>query len=312
MPKIAILAHPNVALFELACAVELFALPRPEFDEWYTTQVLTLNDSTIKTTGNITLTVKQTPSLSDFDTVIIPSWSTTNLQIPENIKHELINHFENKGRVLSFCSGAFLMAELGMLENRDATTHWRYADKFKKRYPSISYIENVLYTFDGQIGCSAGSSAAIDLGIELIRHDFGYEAANTVARRLVMSPHRQGGQSQFVKAPVMKSNNQFTSSLEWAIKNLDKAITVDQLAAEANMSRRTFDRKFKAALDLSPKQWLIQRRLELAKSLLEKDKLSIKQVSLASGFETDLTFRHHFKAKLGITPKQYQNCFSHK
>lgn len=312
MHKIAILAHPDVALFELACAVELFALPRPEFDNWYEAHVVAFENTPITTDGGMHIRVQQISSLAAYDTVIVPSWSSSNPSVPAKLMRELHQHYARQGRILSFCSGAFLLAEMGLLAGRETTTHWKYADTFKQRYPELNYIENVLYTFDGQIGCSAGSSAAIDLGIELIRHDFGYEAANSVARRLVMSPHRQGGQSQFVETPVIKTNDQFATALDWAVKNLNKSISVDELAAEANMSRRSFDRKFKAAMGVSAKQWLIKKRLEHSKALLEQDKLSIKQIASASGFETDLTFRHHFKAKLGITPKQYQNCFAHK
>jgi len=235
MHKIAILAHPNVALFELACAVELFALPRPEFTEWYASSVVSFQHEPIQTDGSMSISVGQITSLSPFDTVILPSWPSSKTDIPKKLRTELNKHHKQGGRILAFCSGAFLLAEIGLLKNREATTHWKYASTFKQRYPEISYLENVLYSFDGQVGCSAGSSAAIDLGIELIRHDFGYEAANSVARRLVMSPHRQGGQSQFVETPVMKTNNQFAVALEWAMKNLNTTITVDQLASRANM-----------------------------------------------------------------------------
>ncbi len=310
--RIAILAHPSIAFFELGCAIELFALDRPEFGDWYQTEVVTLEEGPIAATGGVSLNLKQVRSLKQYDTLVIPSWSVNSRDIPPRLARQVKTHYSDKKRILTFCSGAFLLAELGLMKNHRAVTHWKYIERFRQQYPEIELVENVLYTFDGQIGCSAGSSAAIDLGIEVIRHDFGYAKANAVARRMVMSPHRVGDQAQFVETPVIKVSNHFQSALDWAIENLNAAINVDDLALRANMSRRTFDRKFKAAYGTSAKQWLIQQRLALSKRLLESEHINIQQVAVASGFESDLSFRHQFKQKLGITPKQYRACFAYK
>jgi AraC family transcriptional activator FtrA len=211
---------------------------------------------------------------------------------------------------VSFCSGAFLLAELGLLDGRKATTHWRYAEFFKARFPSVHYVDDVLYVYDGKIGCSAGSAAALDLGIEIIRQDFGYKIANQVARRLVLSAHRQGGQSQFVETPVLQSPGQFAKALDWALKHLSEAIDVNNMAERANMSRRTFDRKFRSSLNQSPKEWLTTQRLNLAKELLEMETANVEKVASLCGFESAITFRHHFRKNIGVSPGQYRKQFN--
>ncbi|MCG6507378.1 helix-turn-helix domain-containing protein, partial [Vibrio parahaemolyticus] len=147
---------------------------------------------------------------------------------------------------------------------------------------------------------------ALDLGLAVIRHDFGYKVANQVARRLVMSAHRAGGQSQFVEAPMLEVPNQFAGALDWAQQNLTAPLNVDQLAARANMSRRTFERKFRASFNLSPNEWLIQQKIERAKGLLEETTLPLERLAEQSGFESVVTLRHHFRRLLGVSPKQYQ------
>ena len=307
--KVAILTYDKLALFELGCAVELFALPRPEIKNWYQCEVITFNQSPMNATGNIKIQAKLVESLNSYNMLIIPSWPVKQSQVPQTLKQEIQSFHQRGGRLVSFCSGAFLLAELGLLNNKRATTHWRYAELFKQKYPLVKYVDDILYLYQGQIGCSAGSSAAIDLGLQVIREDFGYEICNQVARRLVLSPHRDGGQSQFVETPIEKRPNKFATTLDWAVDNLTACLSVSDLAAKANMSRRTFDRKFRAALNLSPKEWLTLQRLNLAKSLLETGNDSIELVAIQSGFENVLTLRHNFRKHLKLSPSQYRSQF---
>lgn len=307
--KVAILAYDNVALFEFACAVELFALDRPEFRDWYRCEAVSFDEELLLTTAGIGLGVKTISSLRAYNMLVVPSWPVSESQVPANIKQKVLSFYQRGGRVLSFCSGAFLLAELGILDGRQATTHWRYAEIFKQRYPAVKYVDDILYIYDGIVGCSAGSAAGIDLGLQVIREDYGYEICNQVARRLVLPPHREGGQSQFVETLVAKRPDKFTQTLDWAIDNLSTSLHVDDLAYKANMSRRTFDRKFRAALNLSPKEWLIIQQLNLAKSLLESSNDSIETVALNSGFESVLTMRHHFRKHLKLSPSQYRRQF---
>lgn len=309
MRRVAILGYDGLALFELGCAVELFALPRPEFNDWYHTQVICFEQKPLEVTGGISLNVKQVTDLSAYDVLIIPSWPTEQSN-NERIIGALQDMAKNSKRIISFCSGAFLLAEAGLLENRQATTHWRYAEKFRRRFPSVHYVEDVLYLYDGQIGCSAGSSAAIDLGLAVIRDDFGHAIANQVARRLVLAAHRSGGQSQFVETPLLKTPSLFSSALDWACKNLDQNICINQLADKAGMSRRTFDRKFSSSFNTGAKIWLTQQRIQRVKHLLEESQDTVEQIATKSGFDNAITLRHHFRKHVGISPSQYRQQFS--
>jgi AraC family transcriptional activator FtrA len=197
-----------------------------------------------------------------------------------------------------------------LLDGRRGVTHWRYADEFKSRFPLTEYVENVLYLYEGKIGCSAGSSAAIDLGIEVIRIQYGYQIANQIARRLVLAAHRNGGQSQFVEAPIPKQTSHFSETLDWAIQHIEQSIEINQLADKANMTRRTFDRHFRKTINMSPKEWLIQQRLERAKTLLESTGQNIEIIAHHSGFETAMAMRHNFRKYLGVSPSIYRKQFS--
>lgn len=309
MTRVAILSYQNVALFELGCAVELFGLPRPEFDSWYDCDVISFTEGPLSSTSNLQLIGKCVSNLDDYDLLVVPSWPVDKLEVPEPMASALKAFFEADKRIISFCSGAFLLATLGFLKNRKGITHWRYANVFKSRFPEVEYIEDTLYFYDGKVGCSAGSSAGIDLGIELIRSDFGNDIANTVARRMVVSAHRKGSQSQFSESPVQEPSSQFSVAIDWAVKNLHTKIDMGMFAEKAAMSRRTFDRKFKANLNITPKEWLTHQRLNLAKSLLEKNTYGIEKVAELAGFENAITMRHHFRKELGVSPSFYREQF---
>ncbi len=310
MSKVAILTYDHAALFELGCAVELFGLPRPEFANWYSCEVVAFAAGPFALAGGVQLSAKRVTGLDKYSLLVIPSWPTDELAVPAALA-KAVKKFHAAGkRILSFCSGSFLLAQLGLLDGRRATTHWRYAEKFKKCFPEVHYADDVLYVFDGLLGCSAGSAAAIDLGIEVIRHDHGYQIANQVARRLVMSAQRKGGQSQFVETPVQQRPAQFTQALDWALKHLAQAIDIDRFAAKASMSRRTFDRKFRSTFNLSPLEWLVLQRVNSVKAQLEVNKDGIDSIAGQAGFDNAATLRHHFRKVVGITPSQYRAQFS--
>ncbi|WP_448547862.1 helix-turn-helix domain-containing protein [Thalassotalea fusca] len=310
--QVAILAFKQVSLFELACAVELFALERPEISNWYHASVVTLDAQPIYASADITLHVRQVDSLSDYDVIIVPNWPADLTAPSEKLAAELVRAFKSDKRIISFCSGAFLLAQLGILNGKKTTTHWRYADKFQQYFPYVHYVDNVLYTYDGTIGCSAGSAAALDLGLEVIRQDYSQQVANNVARRLVISAQRKGGQNQFVETPVAPSNSHFSQAIDWALQNLSQSWSINDFAMQANMSRRTFDRKFNVSFNTSPKLWLIEQRIARAKSLLETNHGTVEQIADQCGFDSTSNFRHHFKRLLGISPSQYQTQFGCK
>jgi len=307
--KLAILAYPQLSMFELGCALELFALKRPEFEQWYQTEVVSLTDEKLETIANIQLQVDVVNSLTKYGTLIIPGWSTKSRKIDSVIANSIKQFYNQGGRIVSLCSGAFLLAELGLLDGKRVTTHWRYAELFQQRFPQVEYVENVLYTVSDNIGCSAGSAAALDLGLEIIRQDFGAEIGSQVAKRLVVAPHRQGGQAQFVDTRPVINQQGFSATLDWALLHLDKKIDIDDLSKKALMSRRTFDRQFRATLNQSPKQWLTQQRLQKAQNYLECEDLSIDRISEMSGFENAMNLRHYFRKYLGVTPTHYKQQF---
>ncbi len=309
MYRVAILTYDKVSLFELGCAVELFGLPRPDLPEWYECEVISFSTKPSSSTTGIQILCNFVKNLKSFDLLVIPSWSIGG-KIPEIIATEIIKFYKNKKRIISFCSGAFLLAELGILKDKKATTHWKYAEIFKTRFPDIEYVDDVLYLFDGKIGCSAGSSAAIDLGLEVIRNDFGFNIANKVARGLVLSSHRKGGQSQFAETLIQQEPGKFSKSLDWAMQNLCEQIDINSFAEKANMSRRTFDRKFRANFNLTPKEWLTHQRLNLAKDILENHTYSIEKVAELSGFTNATTMRHHFRKEVGVSPGVHREQFN--
>ncbi|MCO1335909.1 helix-turn-helix domain-containing protein [Microbulbifer sp. OS29] len=310
--KVAILAHRQVSLFELGCATELFCLPRPELSELYSGEIVTFAEENALATGGLALACRQVESLMEYDLLVIPCWSTATQPQDaylERVSRELAEFAAAGRQILTFCSGAFLPAELGLFDGRQATTHWLYADHFRERFPKVEYVGDVLYVWEGSLACSAGSTAAIDLGIEFLRRNHGYELANSVARRLVMAPHRRGSQAQYVEMPVAKRPDHFSAALDWAIVNLDGAIKIDDLAQRAHLSRRSFDRKFRQSMGIAPKEWLIQQRLRAVQKALESGKESVDRAAQMAGFESSATLRHHFRRAFGISPSEYQRQF---
>ncbi|MCW8196069.1 helix-turn-helix domain-containing protein [Proteobacteria bacterium 005FR1] len=287
----------------------MFGLPRPEFSGWYQAEVISFTAKVLRGYAGLELRSKAVRSLRPYDILVIPGWQVEYAPIDPGLRRAVLAFHRRGGRILSFCSGSFLLGRIGLLDGREATTHWRYADQFRGQFPQTVYVDNVLYVYDGQLGCSAGSAAALDLGLAVIREDFGYQVANQVARRLVIAAHRSGGQSQFVETPILEKPNQFAATLDWAIENLANAMNVDALARKANMSRRSFDRKFRESLALSPKAWLTLQRIEKTKQLLESSSHSIERVAELTGFDNAITLRHHFRKALGMSPRQYREKF---
>jgi len=317
--KTAILTYDNLSIFEFGCAVKIFAVERPEFTDWYQTDVVCIGKDRVHAEGKMEISVKQVANLNAYDMLIIPGWCIADATeeacleyLPNDLVETVRIFYEGGGRILSFCTGAFLLAEAGLLNGREATTHWWYAEPFKRLYPHVTFKDNVLYIYDGRIGCSAGSAAALDFGLEVVRQDFGHEKAESIARRLVIPPHRSGGQAQFVETPMLVNQSHFASTLDWAIQRLDTAIDVNNLANKANMSRRTFDRHFRASLGMSPKEWISRKRLNLAQKQLTAGDESMEAIARRSGFESAVNMRHHFRKIFGISPSQYQAQFANQ
>jgi transcriptional regulator GlxA family with amidase domain len=218
---------------------------------------------------------------------------------------------ERGARLVSFCSGAFVYAAAGLLDGRPATTHWMYADRLAERHPAVQIDKSVLYVDAGQILTSAGTAAAIDLCLHLVRVDHGADLANGVARRMVVPPQRDGGQAQYVEAPVpaCAGGDPLVATLDWAVEHLDEQHTVETLARRAMMSPRTFARRFVAATGTTPLQWLLRQRVLLAQRLLETTDESIERIAHRAGFGSAAVLRTHFQRHVGTSPMGYRRAF---
>ena len=196
-----------------------------------------------------------------------------------------------------------MLAATGLLDGKRATTHWRYADALRSRYPRIQVDADVLYVDEGQLLTSAGSAAGLDLCLHLLRRDYGPARANQVARRLVIPPHREGGQAQFVESPVdQEEGGSLAPVLDALRARIDQPLRIADLAASAAMSERTFLRRFQAATGMTPADWIVRARLDIARELLERTGLSIEQIATRTGLGTAMTMRHHFRRKMGVSP----------
>jgi AraC family transcriptional activator FtrA len=214
-------------------------------------------------------------------------------------------------RVVSICSGAFALAAAGLLDGRRAATHWRYAGELQRRHPAVAVDADVLYVDDGDVLTSAGSAAGIDLCLHLVRRDHGAQVANHVARRLVVSPHRDGGQAQFIEAPVAPAPapDPIARTMGWALERLDQPLTLPAMAQHAHLSPRSFTRHFRRATGTSPARWLLDQRVRASLELLEASALPVEHVGAAVGIPNPAAFRRHFARAMGVAPASYRRAF---
>lgn len=309
---VAILAYDGLCTFEFGIAVEIFGLPRPEFNfPWYEHRIVAVDAYPMQASGGIQVASRfGLESLSEAHTIIIPGWRNRDETPPQALLDALNDAYQRGARLLSICSGVFVLAAAGLLDGKSATTHWRYTDELAERYPGITVDPNVLYVDSGQIITSAGSAAGIDACLHLVSRDYGMHVANIVARRLVMAPQRSGGQTQFIPSPVaQKPRDEIASVLEWALQHLDSDLSVKQLADKALMSERTFLRRFREAMGITPKTWVLQARMNLARDLLESNHLHSEQIMARCGFNSMESFRAAFRKAVGISPSSYRNQF---
>ena len=308
---VAALAYDGLCTFEFGVVVELFGLPRPEFDTWYEFVVCSPEARPLVATGGVrVLTNTGLSALRRADTIVIPGWRNPLEQPPTKLVHSLQRAHRRGARLVSVCSGVFVLAATGLLNDRRATTHWRYAKELARQYPRIRIDPDVLYVDDGMILTSAGSSAGIDLGLHIIRRDFGAKVANQVARRLVMPPHREGGQAQFVPTPVGDENRPWLAHLlEWAQRRLHEGLSVARLAQEVHMSTRTLSRRFSETTGASPASWVIGLRIARAKDLLETSDRSIERVAVNCGFGSAASLRLHFRRRVRMSPTAWRARF---
>ncbi|HEU5355935.1 MAG TPA: transcriptional regulator FtrA [Actinocrinis sp.] len=310
---VAAYAFDGMSPFELGCVVEVFGLSRPELDvPWYELKVCAESTAPLRAVGGFTLTAEC--GMDEFvaaGTVIVPAVADVRAEVPPSLISALRAAYERGARVVSICSGVFALAAAGLLDGREATTHWRYANLLAERFPQVRVNPDVLYVDGGRILTSAGSAAGLDLCLHLVRLDHGSTIANAVARRLVLPPHREGGQAQFIEAAVrpIGEDDAVARSLDWALAHLAEPIAIADLAAIARMSTRSYLRHFARATGTTPLRWLISQRIAAARPLLESTGAPVEQVGAAVGFADAATFRHHFTRSVGTSPSAYRRTF---
>ncbi|MWK57012.1 transcriptional regulator FtrA [Pseudomonas otitidis] len=309
---VAILAYDGLCTFEFGIAVEIFGLPRPEFDfPWYRHCIVGLDDGPMRAMGGIqVLADAGLERLAEARTIVIPGWRDRTEVPPERLLAALRGAHARGARLVSICSGVFVLAASGLLDGQRATTHWRYTDELAQRFPAIEVDPDVLYVDAGPLITSAGSAAGIDACLYLVARDFGTQVANTVARRLVMSPQRAGGQAQFIPAPVAQApRNDLSALMQWARQHLHEPLEVSQLARRVAMSERTFLRRFSEATGMAPKAWLQHERLARARELLESTADGSERIAERCGFRSVESFRVAFRNVVGLPPSAYRERF---
>lgn len=310
--RIVTVAYDRLWPLEFGIAVEIFGWSRPEIIDvaWYD-HVVAGPKEPIRTLGGMTMQpALGYEALETAETVIVPAWRDIHERPPEDLLDALKAARRNGARIISFCTGAFVLAHAGLLSGRRATTHWRDLPVLKETFPDIEIVEDVLYVDEGDVITSAGSSAAVDCSLHVIRLDYGAEIANTIARSLVTPPHREGGQSQYIEAPYqVRPGQSVSATLEWARERLDQPVSITELAEHAGMSERTFLRRFREGTGVTPLKWLRRERIFRAMSLLEKTDLSLMDVSAQSGFGSVETFRTAFRDIAGTSPHAYRKRF---
>lgn len=310
---VAVVAFDRISPFHLSVPCIVFDEERAgPLAARYRLRVCAAAPGKLRTTAGFSLEVERgLRALATADVVIVPSWRDVDERPPEPLLAALRKAHARGATLIGLCLGAFVLAEAGLLDGRAATTHWYCAGELARRYPAVTVRADVLYIDEGSILTSAGSAAGIDCCLHLIRRQHGAELANQVARRLVVPPHRQGGQAQFIEQPLPKAEGEarLTSLLDWARGNLRRALDVDVLARRAAMSRRTFTRHFRKHTGTSVTQWVLAQRLAYAQRVLETSDQPIDRVAEAAGFGSAVSLRQHFAAAFATTPTAWRRQF---
>jgi AraC family transcriptional activator FtrA len=306
------LAYDRLCTVEFGCTVELFALERPELGvHWYDFAVCAVEEGPIRAAGGITVQAPYTPELLALaDTIIIPGWRDAD-ELPPPQLLEWIRAAHARGtRLCSICSGVFVLAAAGVLDGQRATTHWRYAERLARRYPQIAVQPDDLYVDNGQVITAAGSAAGLDMLLHLVRRDYGAKVGNMVAQRLVVAPHREGGQAQFLPRPMAQGEQGRLSKLmDWLRSHPEQPHTVASMAERAAMSPRTLQRQFQQATGFGPVEWLIRERVAIVKEMLEEPDVPLTQIAERAGFGSEESLRHHFRRLAATTPGAYRKRF---
>lgn len=306
------LAYDQLCTFEFGCVVEVFGLPRPELKgDWYRFAACAAGGRSLRGAGGLTFKVPHTLALLDSaDTIIIPGWHDLDEPPPPALLKRLRAAHARGARICSICSGAFLLAATGLLDGREATTHWKFADTLAARHPAIRVRPDALYVDEGRLMTSAGSASGLDMMLHIVRTDRGAKTANIVARRLVIPPHRDGGQAQFTARPVPRDEPGRLSRLLDAIRrHPGRPHTLATMAAQALMTPRTLQRRFKDSTGMTPVEWVVRERVAAAREWLEAPRATLAGVAERAGFGSEESFRRHFRRIVGVSPGTYRQRF---
>jgi AraC family transcriptional activator FtrA len=308
MHRVVALVRPVQSTFELGCAAEVFGTSRAGIPQYYEFEVCTEKPGTVPTTAGYAMSVARGLSaLDSADTVLVPGWKPVEAPLSARVRRALLRAHGRGARIVTICTGVFALARTGLLDGRSATTHWAVADRLREEFPQVEVELDVLYVDHGDVATSAGAGAGIDLCLHLVRRDHGAAHAALVARHMVLPPHRDGGQAQYVPSP--RSPDALDGLLEWADTRLGTPLSVGDLAAHLNVSPRTLARRFADQLGTSPGAWLLSRRVTQARTLLEETNLPVEAIATRVGLASAVNLRRRFFAKVGTTPGAYRRAF---
>ncbi|HWC82035.1 MAG TPA: helix-turn-helix domain-containing protein [Pseudonocardiaceae bacterium] len=311
--RVVAIAHAPQAPFELGCVVEVFGTPRPGLVGGYAFRVCAEEPGPVATTAGYTMVVEHgLEALAEADTIVIPGWLPVTAPLSRPLLGALLRAHRRGARLVSICSGAFALAQTGLLDDRGATTHWHRAAELAQRFPLIKVDPDVLYIDHGDIATSAGAGAGIDLCLHLVRRDRGASHAAELARHLVLPPHREGGQAQYAALPTTPPPDSLGELLDWANAHLAEPITVELMAAQLCVSPRTLTRRFTEQLGLSPGQWLLRQRVNATCALLETTDLPVEVIAGRVGLVSATNLRRRFSRLLRTTPAAYRRAFHRK
>ena len=311
--QVAVLAFEGTSLFHLTVPGMVFgASQAPDAFPSYELRYCAVTPGMIRTDTGLEIRVTDgLDALADADLVVVPAWENPEAEAPTALTDALRKAHTDGKLIVGLCLGAFVLGDAGLLDGRQATTHWVARDTFARRFPAAIFRPDVLYVEDGNVVTSAGNVAAIDCCLNLIRSRHGADQANRMARMLVTPPHRQGGQAQYIEKPVplFPCQTRLPGVLEWAAEHLAEPLDVDTLAGVAHMSRRSFTRHFREATGMTVTQWLNAQRVARAQQLLETSDLPVERIAHEVGFGTPLSMRQQFSMQLGTAPSDYRRSF---
>jgi AraC family transcriptional activator FtrA len=309
--RVVLAVTDGMPIFEASVPCEVFGIDRPDLaSPWYSFSVVGLGDAPLSLGPGFWLSpTGDVGALARADTLVVPACASVHDDPPAPLVDAVRAAHDRGARLVSICSGAFILAAAGILDGRRATTHWMHAAELTRRYPTIRVDPNVLYVDDGDVITSAGTAAGIDACLHVVRVDHGAAVAAELARRLVTPPHREGGQAQYTRSPTPVHDDWLAPLLDWANARLDAPLTIADLATQADVSIRTLERRFTHTFGAPPLHWLLRQRVRRAQELLETTNRPVEAVATSCGFGTAASMRAHFKRHTGVSPAAYRRTF---